>query len=165
MQYTDNILIDSLGCLYVAIKWEEVRTGECAFQAAHSCKCTSVITQHIILIATFSQKINRSWVVTQRVLYSIRRRIEHVINSNTVISHVSTNGQKLIACENYIQCHLYIVFIKIKCINRNNRYKNSMTKLFCTIRPSLGCFDYLLPVTVSNVIPLFPVPALFVAEH
>lgn len=27
------------------------------------------------------------------------------------------------------------------------------------------CFDYLLPVTVSNVIPLFPVPALFVAEH
>lgn len=29
----------------------------------------------------------------------------------------------------------------------------------------IKCFDYLLPVTVSNVIPLFPVPALFVAEH
>lgn len=37
----------------LSIKWEEARTGECAFQAAHSCKCTSVITQHIILIATF----------------------------------------------------------------------------------------------------------------
>lgn len=38
----------------LSIKWEEARTGECAFQAAHSCKCTSVITQHIILIAPFS---------------------------------------------------------------------------------------------------------------
>lgn len=31
-----------------------VRASECAFQAAHACTCTSVITQHIILIAPFS---------------------------------------------------------------------------------------------------------------
>lgn len=62
-------------------------------------------------------------IVTQRVLCSIRRKIKHVINSNTVISHANTRLEVNIADVKIINCHLHIVFIKNKCNSWNIRFK------------------------------------------
>lgn len=49
-------------------------------------------------------------IVTQRVLCSIRRRIKHVINSNTVISHANTRLEVNSRRENYKLSSTYCIY-------------------------------------------------------
>lgn len=49
-------------------------------------------------------------IVTQRVLCSIRRTIEHVINSNTVISHANTRLEVNSIRENYKLSSTYCIY-------------------------------------------------------
>lgn len=49
-------------------------------------------------------------IVTQRVLCSIRRTVEHVINSNTVISHANTRLEVNSIRENYKFSSTYCIY-------------------------------------------------------
>lgn len=49
-------------------------------------------------------------IVTQRVLCSIRRKIKHVINSNTVISHANTRLEVNSISENYKLSSTYCIY-------------------------------------------------------
>lgn len=49
-------------------------------------------------------------IVTQRVLCSIRRKIKHVINSNTVISHANTRLEVNSIRENYKLSSTYCIY-------------------------------------------------------
>lgn len=49
-------------------------------------------------------------IVTQRVLCSIRRKIKHVINSNTVISHANTGLEVNSIRENYKLSCTYCIY-------------------------------------------------------
>lgn len=99
----------SLGCLYVVIglgegKWMCISSSACMH--VYQCDYPAHHSDSTLLLE------NKPFVgiVTQRVLCSIRRKIKHVINSNTVISHANTRLEVNSIRENYKLSSTYCIY-------------------------------------------------------